>query len=100
MGTHTFSKISMTAGPGDMLHDAAGFADAMANALVGGDFGTYGYSCAGAIGFGSTGSWTNAFSNVSCVYTYLAVVNNLTKCLSSMFNWPQHIIVITCVITE
>ncbi|KAL3136623.1 hypothetical protein ABBQ38_005863 [Trebouxia sp. C0009 RCD-2024] len=42
---------------------ASGFADAMASALVGGDYGTYGYSCAGAIGFGSTGSWTNAFAN-------------------------------------
>ncbi|KAL3163139.1 hypothetical protein ABBQ32_009550 [Trebouxia sp. C0010 RCD-2024] len=49
---------------------ASGFADAMADALVGGDFGTYGYSCAGAIGYGSTGSWTNAFSNVSYVNTY------------------------------
>lgn len=49
----------------DTVHDAAGFADAMTNALVGGDYGTYGYSCAGALGFGSTGSWTNAFSNVS-----------------------------------
>ncbi|KAL3136625.1 hypothetical protein ABBQ38_005865 [Trebouxia sp. C0009 RCD-2024] len=42
---------------------ASGFTSAMANALTGGDFRTYGYSCAGAIGFGSKGSWTNAFRN-------------------------------------
>lgn len=59
----TVMQAKMT--PSDAVHDAAGFADAMASALVGGDYGTYGYSCAGAIGFGSTGSWTNAFANVS-----------------------------------
>lgn len=55
---------------GDIVCDAAGFSDAMANALVGGNYRTYGYSCAGALGFGSKGSWTNAFRNVggsSCI---------------------------------
>ena len=42
----------------------------MANALVGGDVRTYGYSCAGAIGFGSTGSWTNAFAQVRARYLH------------------------------
>ncbi len=42
----------------------AGFASAMAQALEGGDYRTYGYSCAGAIGYGSTGSWTSAFGQV------------------------------------
>ena len=46
-----------------------GFSDAMSNALVGGDYRTYGYSCAGAIGFGSKGSWTNAFNSVSAMFT-------------------------------
>lgn len=43
----------------------AGFSNAMANALVGRDYNTYGYACAGALGFGSRGSWTNAFNQVS-----------------------------------
>lgn len=42
----------------------AGFASAMAQALEGSDYRTYGYSCAGAIGYGSTGSWTSAFGQV------------------------------------
>lgn len=40
----------------------------MSDALVGRDYNTYGYSCAGAIGFGSRGSWTSAFNNVSPVF--------------------------------
>ena len=42
----------------------AGFSNAMAQALEGRDYGTYGYSCAGAIGYGSKGSWTSAFNQV------------------------------------
>ena len=42
----------------------AGFASAMAQALEGSDYRTYGYSCAGAIGYGSTGSWTSVFGQV------------------------------------
>ena len=39
----------------------------MAQALEGRDYGTYGYSCAGAIGYGFKGSWTSAFNQVkSC----------------------------------
>ena len=41
-----------------------GFANAMAEALEGKDYRTYGYCCAGAIGYGSTGSWTSAFGQV------------------------------------
>lgn len=47
-----------------MANHSAGFASAMAQALEGGDYKTYGYSCAGAIGYGSTGSWTSAFGQV------------------------------------
>lgn len=43
----------------------AGFSNAMAQALEGRDYGTYGYSCAGAIGYGSKGSWTSAFNQVN-----------------------------------
>ncbi len=43
----------------------AGFSNAMAQALEGRDYGTYGYSCAGAIGYGSKGSWTSAFNQVA-----------------------------------
>lgn len=42
----------------------AGFSNAMATALAGGEYNTYGYSCAGAIGYGAQGSWTNAFNQV------------------------------------
>ncbi|KAL0047984.1 hypothetical protein WJX82_005067 [Trebouxia sp. C0006] len=54
---------------GALLHSGAsaaavssGFSNAMAQALEGRDYGTYGYSCAGAIGYGSKGSWTSAFN--------------------------------------
>ena len=43
----------------------AGFAEAMADALVGKDYWTYGYSCAGAIGYGAKDSWYKAFIDVS-----------------------------------
>ncbi|DBA84863.1 TPA: hypothetical protein ACH3X1_005883 [Trebouxia sp. C0004] len=41
---------------------SSGFSNAMAQALEGRDYGTYGYSCAGAIGFGSKGSWTTVLT--------------------------------------
>ena len=43
----------------------AGFAEAMADALVGKDYWTYGYSCAGAIGYGAKDTWYKAFTDVS-----------------------------------
>ncbi len=50
---------------------AEGFASAMAEALEGGNYRTYGYSCAGAIGYGSKGSWTSAFGqvNLACLHS-------------------------------
>lgn len=49
----------------------AGFSNAMATALAGGEYNTYGYSCAGAIGYGAQGSWTNAFNQVIAYCTHL-----------------------------
>lgn len=54
-----------------VMPGVAGFSNAMATALAGGDYRTYGYSCAGAIGFGSKGSWTNAFNQVSAHYVHV-----------------------------
>ncbi len=55
----------------------AGFASAMAQALEGSDYRTYGYSCAGAIGYGSTGSWTNAFGQVCSAKGFSQVLHNV-----------------------
>lgn len=66
-GNETQQSLHNTA-PNHVTPGAAGFSNAMANALAGGDYRTYGYSCAGAIGFGSKGSWTNAFNQVNAHY--------------------------------
>ncbi|KAL0030437.1 hypothetical protein WJX79_005159 [Trebouxia sp. C0005] len=67
--SHGLSQQSYRSDLSNALHSSSasaaaassGFASAMAQALEGSDYRTYGYSCAGAIGYGSTGSWTSAF---------------------------------------
>ncbi|DBA89860.1 TPA: hypothetical protein ACH3X2_004718 [Trebouxia sp. C0005] len=70
--SHGLSQQSYRSDLSNALHSSSasaaaassGFASAMAQALEGSDYRTYGYSCAGAIGYGSTGSWTSAFGQV------------------------------------
>lgn len=60
-----------------------GFANAMAEALEGKDYRTYGYSCAGAIGYGSTGSWTSAFGQVN----FALAVPSIQTCICRHAWW-------------